>query len=769
VIKPLSMNIRIAKILLIVLLTSMAYLPAIQGGFIWDDDDYVTENPTLRSMDGLADIWISPQATPQYYPLVHTSFWIEYQLWGLHPMGYHIINVLLHIGAALLLWRLLLLLGLPHAWLAAAIFALHPVHVESVAWITERKNVLSLVFYLISAIIMVRWLGLVSDDRSLKHPRAWYIGGIAWFTAALLSKTVTCSLPAALLLIIWWRRGRIARQEIFALAPFFVLGLISGLSTAWLEQHHVGALGAEWSYGWIERILIAGRVIWFYGAKMIWPLELMFNYPRWSVDSGIWWQYLYPIGFVLILAILWAIGRRLGRGPLTAALFFSGTLFPALGFIDVYPFRYAFVADHFQYHASLGLIVALAAALGIAGSRLPRRAALALAGLLLLVLAGRTYIQCYDYTDIESLWRRTIAKNPYSWLAHNNLGVMLHTRGQDRAALDHYHAAVRAQPAYTEALNNMGSVYAGLGESEKALACFKKALAVEPENVLAHYNLGVEYADRGEIDNATRYYRRTLQLDANYSRAHNNLGLLLANRGEWDAAVAHYRKAVAINPELAEAHYNWGVAMIQQHQPDAAVPHLKDALAIDPRSVDASHQLGVAYGRQGDFEAAIQQYRHVLAFHPEHVQARVNYGVALTRTGDRRAAIREFKHAVGLAPARAEIHYNLGSALSAGGQSTEALRHFRIALELNPKYYLACLNMGITLAQSGDLPAARDHFQKAVDMQPKSPLAYRYLSQAQWLAGQRKSARKTYQKLAAIDPGQASMLNQMIPEITASE
>lgn len=762
----MAINMRAVKVVLIVVVTLAAYLPAIQGGFIWDDDDYVTENQTLRSMDGLINIWLSPKSIPQYYPLVHTSFWVEYQLWGLNPMGYHLVNVLLHIGAAFLLWRLLLLIGLPYAWMAAAVFALHPVQVESVAWVTERKNVLSMVFYLWAAICMIRCLYLAAELPPPQRYKVWYFGGMALFAAALLSKTVTCSLPAALLLLIWWRRGRIRPKEIALLAPFFVLGLFSGLSTAWLEQHHVGAQGAEWDYGWIERLLIAGRVIWFYGGKLIWPAELIFNYPRWSVDAMIWWQYLYPLALMALIATFWVLRRRIGRGALTAALFFCGALFPALGFIDVYPFRYSFVADHFQYHASIGFIVALVGAMGIFIDRLPKKALPVLVGILVMLLGGRTFYQCYDYADIESLWQRTIAKNPGSWLAHNNLGVILHSRGEDLKALAHYRAAIKSQPRYTEALNNIGSVYAGLGESEKALSYFKKALEVEPDNVLAHYNLGVEYADRREIIKAIGYYQKTLQMDNNYAMAHNNLGLLLAERGQFNIAVAHYRQALTTKPDLAEAHYNWGVAMLKQNRPESAVGHLRDALAIDSQYADARLQLGIAYSQQGELAAAIKQFEQVLAQNAGHIQARVNYGVALTKDGKVEKAVLQFKKALEIAPEKPEIHYNIGGTYSALGRWDEALHHFKRALQLKPDYYHACLNIGITLAQKDDLERAQRYFYRAVDIQPENALAYRYLTQAEWFAGQKQLARKTYKKLASLDPNQAMALAKLIPEIS---
>ena len=425
--------------LALVVLTFVAYWPAIRdGGFIWDDDDYITANKTLRDVGGLKDIWMSPKATPQYYPLVHTGYWIEYRLWGLDPTGYHATNVLLHALVSVLLWRLLRRLAVPGAWLAAGLFALHPVHVESVAWITERKNVLSGVFYLASMLVYLKWED--ANFSGQRRPRA-YFGSLLLFVCALLSKTVTVSLPAALLLVAWWKQGRGGNPEraeespvrwwvgrILPLVPFFVIGLGFSILTVWLEKHHVGARGADWDLSWIERCLIAGRALWFYLGKLLWPAGLCFNYPRWEMHAGIWWQYGFPLGFAALLVLLWAGRKRLGRGPLAAMLLFAGTLFPALGFFDVYPMRYSFVADHYQYLASIGVLVLVSAVITSIGERLAagawKPARHALPAVVLTILALGSWKQCGIYRGLETLWLDTISQNPVSWMACNNLGQL---------------------------------------------------------------------------------------------------------------------------------------------------------------------------------------------------------------------------------------------------------------------------------------------------------------------------------------------------------
>ncbi len=404
-------------------LTLVVYLPATQCQYIWDDDDYVTNNETLTSIGGLWRIWAHPEATPQFYPLVHTTYWIEYRIWGLWPAGYHTTNILLHGLATCLLGMVLSRLNVPGAWLAAAIFAVHPVHVESVAWITERKNTLSAVFYLLAALTYLK-----SRESETKPNWPWYAATIVLFCCALLSKTVTVTLPAALLLVTWWKFGKITRRDIAFLTPMFLLAIPFGLLTAWLETHHVGTRHIDLGLSPIERLLVAGRAFWFYVGKLLLPVELTFIYPRWEASAAVWWQYLFPISFFALIAGLWTQRQRIGRGPLAAGLFFAGTLAPALGFVDVFPMRYSFVADHFQYLASIGIIVLVAAIVATKLTpRFHRSQLIFAASLLLAILGVLTWRQCGIYTDAETLWRDTIDKNPKAAIAYTNLGN-LYTR-----------------------------------------------------------------------------------------------------------------------------------------------------------------------------------------------------------------------------------------------------------------------------------------------------------------------------------------------------
>jgi len=381
---------------LLVVCTLLAYIPALGGQFVWDDDSWTTGiGDLLRNFSGLQSMWCRLTALQQYYPLSGTTFWIDYHLWGFRPLPYHIENVLLHAVASLLAWRLLERLKLPGAWLAAFIFALHPVMVESAGWITERKNVLSLSLYLGALLAYGRFTGFWGDDdsttvKSGPHARRLsYVWALVLFPAAMLAKTTAFSLPPVLLLLGWWKLGRLRwREEIVPTLPFFAIAVGLGLATSWVERHHVGAGGAEWAFTFPQRCLIAGRALWFYFGKLLWPSNLCFVYARWRLDTTSLGQWAYPASALVVLLALWQARRRIGRGPLTAALFFVGTLSPLLGFINGYFMRYSFVCDHWVYLPSLGLIALGVGLLARAATKLRTPKLVILVGIIVLPVLG---------------------------------------------------------------------------------------------------------------------------------------------------------------------------------------------------------------------------------------------------------------------------------------------------------------------------------------------------------------------------------------------
>ena len=606
----------------IIALVLSVYVPVIRtGGFIWDDPQYVTGNPLLRTLPGLLAIWIHPSASPQYYPLVHTTFWIEYHLAGLHPALYHVDNVLLHAIASILLWRALARLRVPGAWLAAAIFAVHPVQVESVAWVTERKNVLSLVFYLLSFHAYLNF-----TDR-FKAKDCWL--ALAFFIAALLSKSVTCSLPAAILLIVYWRNGQVRRADVRPLVPFFLLGAVMAAVTAMLEKQHVGASGPEWRFTFADRCLIAGRALWFYAAKLLWPHPLIFIYPRWeSMDfSRRPWLILFPLAALGAIAALALLRRRIGRGPLVAVLFFAGTLLPALGFINLYPMRYSFVADHFQYHAGIGLIVLAAAGL--------RRLRAAGAAAVLAVLGVLTWQQGSVYQNQLALWKDTVERNPTSWMAWGNLGdeyadlsnrfdLARAERDKDRAeARQCYATLYKLAPDQPLAHLKWGIVKEYDGDLGAAKDEFAASLRLAPDFTIAMNSMGMLLMRQNRPGDAMRYYRRAIELDPGYAEARVHYGDALLSEGDRDGALAQYSQAAARRPDNVEAQFKLANMLLTvKNRADLAIPHYMTAVSVDSNRADIRTNLAAALMAVGRFDEAREQCREALRLDPNLSQAR---------------------------------------------------------------------------------------------------------------------------------------------------
>ena len=516
----------------------MAYVPAIRGGFVWDDDVHVTENVLLRDPPGPADewdglkwIWTRLGATPQYYPLTHTSFWVEYGTWGDRPLGYHVTNVGLHVISSLLLWRILHLLGLRAGWLAAAIFALHPIEVESVAWVTERKNVLAGAFYFGAMLVYLRACFDESGAalRGLRSAPAWRgcLLALGLFVCAVLSKTVAGTLPAAILLIIWWKTGSIAWRQVSFLLPMFVVAIVFGSITGWMERTQVGAVGPEWEYSLVERCLIAGRAVWHYAFSILVPTDLAFIYRRWNIDARVWWQYLFPISVILVILALYATRGRVGRGPLTAVLYFIGTLFPALGFVNVYPMRYSFVADHFQYLAGVGLIVLVAEGL----TRVRRGRELLLI-IIPLVLGVLTWRQARMYRDVRTLWETTLARNPEAWIAHDHLGAIT---GDE----SHYARAIELNPKHVEAYTGWGNLLLQRGDVAGATAKFREGTVARPDKPAPYYGLGVALAAGGDVEGAIDAHERALAIDPKFIGSRVKLIELYTRLGRGEDAARH--------------------------------------------------------------------------------------------------------------------------------------------------------------------------------------------------------------------------------------
>ncbi len=600
---------------LVLVATLAAYFPSLTGDFLWDDAGHVT-NPSLQAWSGLWRIWFEVGVTQQYYPLLHTAFWIEHRIWGDSTLGYHLINLLWHVTSACLLAAFLRRLAVPGAVLAALVFALHPVCVESVAWISEQKNTLSTVFCLAAALAWLRF----EDER---RP-ARYVVASLWFLAALLTKTVTATLPAALLVMAWWRRGRLSwRDDVRPLLPWLALGLAAGLGTSWLERTQIGASGDNFALGRVERGLLAGRVVWFYLGKLLWPAGLTFFYPRWTIDATAAWQWFFPAAALLGLAgLVW--WRQRDRAPLAAALLFGGTLFPVLGFVNVYPFVFSYVADHFQYLASLGLIAfaAAAATRGFALLSWPRWSGTAVAAAVLLILGGLTWRQSRMYRDVFTLYETTLARNPLSWVAQLNLGTALDEAGQPEAGLPHLQRSLELKPGFPETLNSLGNVLNRLGRSREALPLLEQAVQIQPRFAGAHNTLGVALMALERADEGIAEFRRALAIDPALTIARVNCGWALANQGRVPEAVAQFEQARRLRPDLADVEFKWALTFAMHDRLTEAVPHFERALELQPEDADLRHAFGRALLAVGRREEAIAQFTEALRLDPNHAGAR---------------------------------------------------------------------------------------------------------------------------------------------------
>jgi len=536
---------------LLAALTIAAYLPVAHAAYVWDDGAHVRDNPALRDVSGLIAVWTTLDATPQYYPLTHTTFWIEYHLWGLAPLGYHVDNVLLHAVSAILFWRLLALLDVPGALLAACLFAVHPVHVESVAWITERKNTLSAALALGGAHVFLRWA-----LRDVRSPRPAILAG-ALHVAALLAKTVVAPVPIVLAGIVWWKRGRIARREATWLLTMLAIGAALGTVTRNLEVTQLHAEGADWSLRFWDRVVLAGRVPWFYAGKLAWPSRLTFVYPRWAIDAARPAAWIWLAAGLAVAGAAALAARRSRPGMLLALGAFVTLLAPASGFFDVYPMRFSFVADHFVYLGSLPLLALIAAA----GASVPaRRPAVGTAVVAVAVLATLAQARCRAFRDEETLWRDTLRKNPQAWIAHNDLGILLARRGEVAEAVEEFRAVLALRPDHAGARANLGYALEILGRDAEAADALAEAAGRAPDDAGVRSHLARTLVRLGRFDAALPQALAAARLAPDDPEAACDAGSLLARAGRLDEGIAELTRALALRPDFPRARTNLEIA-----------------------------------------------------------------------------------------------------------------------------------------------------------------------------------------------------------------
>ena len=567
-----------------------AYLPSLANGFVWNDSDYVTR-ADLRGLAGLLRIWSEPGATEQYYPVLHTAFWAEHRLWGDAPMGYHLVNVALHALNAVLLWRVLGVLALPGAWFAALFYGLHPVCVESVAWISEQKNTLSTAFFLLAALTYLR--------RDGAPGLRLYLVACGLYVLAILSKSAAAPLPAALLVIAWWRRGTVSwRNDVLPLLPWLLAGAAVGLFTAQVERTSIGAEGSDFALGAVARVLVAGRALWFYLGKLAWPSPLIFMYPRWAVDAGAAWQYLYPALAAGGVVAAWAVRGR-SRGPLAAALLFGGLLFPVLGFLNVYAFVFSYVADHFQYLACMVPLAALAAL--VPAGVLKRAGPWIAAGLALL-----TWQRCHVYSSSETLYRSILADNADAWLPQYNLANLLRESGHPAEAERHYRETLRIKPGHLGAKRNLALALMTLGRPGEAVTLLEAVVRDSPRSAAVENDLGIALWAAGRPAEAVAHYRQALLIDPNLALAWYNLGLSLDESGHLPETIYAFGQAVRsqagftdASRHLGAAHNALGLKLLAAGRPAEAVGHFQKAMELLPDVAGLRHNLAEALRASG--------------------------------------------------------------------------------------------------------------------------------------------------------------------------
>ena len=705
------------------LLAIVVYMPALLfGGFVWDDWIFVTE-PLVRRLDGIVSIWLSPAEIGRenhYWPIVYTTFWLEHKLWGFNPVGYHAVNVALHALNSILVWRLLLRLGVPGAWLVAAVFAVHPVHVESVAWIIERKDLLSALFYLAAVHVWLRFTEAPGPGR--------YLLCLALFAAALLSKSIAVTLPAALLLLRWWQAGRVTWRDAACVAPLFALAL--GVTLADLAFYR-DRIDSALDYSLVERALIAARALWVYTHQLVWPASLPVLYTRWEVHPGDLLGWLAAAALVALGTALWLARDRIGRGPLAGALFFALTLSPVLGFVDFRFMQIAFVADRFQYLASIGpLAVILGAAVHLAGQINPRSRTLpVVAAVVLVTLGALCWKQSGIYRDDLTYARHIDAANPRHYTGQLALSRHLGVAGHHEEAL----AAARRGVVLVEgrrgsqthwAYATLGSALLALERSVEAETAFRKSLALWPrsERNKPRLLLARAVVRQARYEEGLALYRALIREDPDDDVAHLHRGMALLESGRYEGAVESFNQALAMLHDLRvepAVHVLLGEALHKLGRPDAAAAHLDRALALDPdnvwfllarvdlarerqraaglpvdgRDVSAVQAVGRA-GREAwaeEFQVRLAEARErceaAIKQEPESAFARIALGEVLQRMGEYETAATVLEEALALTPSRPiarDAYRTLAEVFEKQGRFEAAARHWRSALDIHP-------------------------------------------------------------------------------------
>ncbi len=718
-------RVTLSLTLLLFLCAVVVYIPALRAGYVWDDAAAIAENPHNKSLHGLVTLWTRPSTIPlkHYWPLTFTFFWLEYQLWGDAPLGYHLMNILLHGLNVILVWlvlRRMFGLGILAAWIAAAFFAVHPVHAETVAWVIERKSLLAIMFYLFSAL---------SYERFVHRGKSGvYILSVLLFACAMLSKTIAVTLPVALLLWHWYRGDRLCKRDLIRLGGFFFVGIV----IAAVHVYFFLSSQPESTLPWLDRIIIAGRALWFYIGKLLFPYPLMTIYPRWGIDPAKVVQWLYPTMALAVVACLWALRRKIGRAPFTAAAFFVVSLAPVLNIIDQpYFTSLTFVNDHAVYLASIGFFGGVAA-LFVKIMQVHPGIRPIIAAALTFILIGfglLTRVQASLYRDMETLFTDAVEKNPSAAAAHYNLARAFLGRDAIEQALVHYERAVKLNPGDTLSRIGYGSALMRLGDTEGAESQWKAALEIDRRLPRAHANLAGLYITQNKLDLAIDHCRKALDTDVDVPYVHLNLGSALFRKGQVDKAIAHFQHALRINPSLTDAHINLGLVYKEIGKNREAIEHFSKAVKLDPNDLEARLDLISLLKNEGRLQDAADELEQALQRNPDDPVLHYRAGVLFSEMEETVAAVNHLQEAVRLKPDWVEALANLAwikatSKDDSVRNGTEALEFARRANNLTGEKHPVILDtLAAAYAEVGDFDracvTARQAISLARDKQPR--------------------------------------------------
>ena len=585
-------------------ITLAAYAPVVRGGFVWDDYGFFIDNPLIENPHGLHDIWLTTE--PQdYFALTSTMLWAEWQAWEMKPAGYHVVNVLLHAGAAVLLWRVLRRLRIPGAWLGAALFAVHPVATLSAAWITEGKNTLSLALYLLAL-----WAFLDYDERGGKGR---YLLSLAVFVLALLAKGSVVVLPFVLLLCSWWQRDRITRKDVARSLPFFALALAMGLVTTWFQWHNAirGTEARPPGEGPASILAASGWVVWFYLFKDLLPAGLTAVYPRWEVDASSLAAWLPLMLLIGGLTWLWMRRKSWGRAPLFAAAYFLIGLLPVLGFIKMSFMPLSLVSDHFQYLAMIGIMALAGGVLArvVAARGWRAHLGVAAAACCVAVLACAAWDRARLCGNEVRFWRDNLNKNPTCWFAWNNLATSYERAGRYVDAIEPAKEAIRLKPGIGFCWSTLGSAYAGLGQYDRAITCYAKGIETHPiEPGRIYNNWAAAYVHIGRDDLAVGYFDKAISERPKHGTAYSNRGDAYAHLGKSDMAIQDYTKAIELKPRFPEAYLNRGRVFADAGRLDEALSDYGRAIELRPDSPDFAdpyYYRAVVYYEKKEYSRAL--------------------------------------------------------------------------------------------------------------------------------------------------------------------